>query len=461
MFISLLFLGFFSTIPAQASCPVGQAASKRQAFTVVTGNLADGAPKQGCAVELDRIVYEPMEIVGCYPASDYPEFLKLKTPQGWTHKCFATPPESIVVPAREFIVRDNKRVWPFRPGSLLPFPQPLPMEKAAKAEDCPPLLVPVESAPVEPVIPAKEKQMVNLPVTNVQYYAERKNAIVVLINDLVAAENNLKTLESVEKYHGCLLSQPWEKEQNKIYKQKYRHSLQQAADSFQVPLPLLTCLCGRESRFKKAAVSNTGVKGLCQTTGNTLIDIEKWRSTIPEVNKAWNDFVSGLGKDLEQPWCAKAKLNSQTLAACPSLGFGAGAIYLQYANSRVEKNERFKNVHWQTHELDTLVTLAAAYNLGVGLTVKALRDVNKNKWQRTLLNATCQQFSKDKVRAKSKFKELKGHMVALRSCLQEDNWLDHHGNPLGGECTMDERAIQHQKSRLARFEATIPKECVN
>ena len=338
----------------------------------------------------------------------------------------------------------------------MPFPQPEPMEKSV-TEKCPEVMVPVASEPVE----LASHQVKDMPVLNAKYYGERKDPIVVLINDMVASENNLKNLENVEKYHSCLLSNPWEKKQNEIYKQKYRHSIQEAAHAFDVPLPLLTCLCGRESRFKNQATSHTGVKGLCQTTGNTLKDIEKWRTTIPEVSKAWEYFVKGLGKDLENPGCAKAKLTPETLAVCPSLGFGAAAIYLQYANSRIEKNEKFKNVNWQARDLETLVTIAASYNVGVELTDKALDSVNKNKWQRTLLSATCQQFSKDKSRAKAKFKELKGHMVALRSCIQDDNWLDHHGKPLKAECTKSEAINQHQKSRLARFEASIPTDCAN
>jgi hypothetical protein len=52
-------------------------------------------------------------------------------------------------------------------------------------------------------------------------------------------------------------------------------------------------------------------------------------------------------------------------------------------------------------------------------------------------------------------------MVALRSCMQENNWLDHQGNPLGGECepmnTIETLLVE--TSRLDNFLAGLPQKC--
>lgn len=452
-----LAVGLFTFFPvgAEANCPVGVATARSQGFTIQFGNFVNGSDMRQCEVGLDRAIYEPMEVVGCFPNSEFPEFLQLKAPAGWNHKCFKSPPENFLVPAKQFLVTDPSRVSAFRKGSLMPRPLPGPMVREVEP-DCPPEIVPVASKAVR-----ESKSPPSDGAINSDYYIGRKDPLFLLLNDLMAQENKLKSVEGLEKYHSCLLSQPWEKKQNQVYKDKYRHVMQHAATSFSVPLPLLTCLCGRESRFKTDAVSSTSVKGLCQTTARTLKDVEKWRREIPEVKQAWAGFVDRLDSTLEHKDCATAKITSETIARCPSLGFGAASIYLLYANARVEKNERFKNVSWQTHDLESLITISAAYNVGVELTDKALTDVNKQKWQRTLLNSTCSQFSKDKKRAKSKFKELKEHMIALRSCLQEDNWLDHQGKPLKAECKMSEAMEKHQLARLAKFEGSIPTECGN
>lgn len=408
---------------AEAACPDGRAISRGRNFSALSGNPADGSKLKECDLKNSQLAGVPLEIVGCHPFSEYPRYLLVKPLDGFTHHCFKEPPESILVNSWEF----------FTSNKVAPRLDP----KGDQESGCPEVS----------------------PKTYGGLYNDRKDPIFFLMNDLIASENKLKSAESLEKYHSCLLSNPWEKKQNEIYKTKYRHVLQEAATTFDVPLALLTCLCGRESRFQADAVSSTSVKGLCQTTGRTLMDVEKWRKTIPEVGERWKRFVTDLGKKLEDPSCAQAPINSETIARCPSLGFGAASIYLLYANSRVEKNQRFKNVQWQAHGLENLVTIAASYNVGVELTDRALQDVQSAKWQRTLLSATCKQFSKNKNRAKAKFKELKNHMVALRSCLQEDNWLDHHGKPLKAECSMEEAKVSQQKQRLARFEATIPTDC--
>jgi hypothetical protein len=108
---------------------------------------------------------------------------------------------------------------------------------------------------------------------------------------------------------------------------------------------------------------------------------------------------------------------------------------------------------WSANGLDTLVTLAASYNVGVGFTDKALRHAQRQSWGRKLLNSTCDKFGA------AKFKEVKGHMLSLRSCMKEDSWLDHQGKPLRGECEMDELTERNQLRSLAAYEGSLPGSC--
>lgn len=257
-----------------------------------------------------------------------------------------------------------------------------------------------------------------------------------------AQNNGFKQIGHLEKYHRCLLT--GKKNQYDNYVTRYREIIEDASSAFGLPMALLTCSCGRESLFDAKATSHTNVKGICQNVGASLQDVNRWISIKgSKVQERWKRFLSLLGNKIESKSCLTAGLSQQAVERCPSLGLGAAAVYYSYLYKEATEEESIGSASWDSKSLDTLITLAAANNVGPAR-VKSLRGKKKDKWAKALLAETCQ---KDGL---GKFKEVKAHMLALHSCLIDGSWLDHQGKPLGGECARNNDPVSVAKQQGAR-----------
>jgi hypothetical protein len=417
--IPFLFL-LISTLVRAESCPEGPALSATGSFKIQFGNFVTGQGFRTCDVNDVQMAGLPLEVIGCFPFHESAKYLQVRAPQGWSHPCFQAAPDNFIVHRSDFMLP------PSQPTSRTEIP-------------CP------EALPQSPL--------------SAHYYSGRGNPIALLIQDFQASENNQKTPQEIEKYHRCLLGSQREQARRDAYSQSFRFQIEEASVTFGVPLGLLTCLCGRESRFQANAQSETGAKGLCQATDANLIDVEKWRREIPAIREAYNSYVQKLGNRLEDRSCANAPLSKSLLVRCPSLAFAAASIYLSYGYSRIEGNTRFRDLHWTGQGLGTLVTVAAAYNVGVPFTDRALRSASQNRRENALLLSTCERWGRSEDAGRSKFRELRGHMLSLRACLKQDVWLDHQGRPLGGECTPSALSLANSRASMERFSRTIPESC--
>jgi hypothetical protein len=293
-------------------------------------------------------------------------------------------------------------------------------------------------------------------------YSQRDNAIGLMINDFEAKDNKLKTAGEIEKYHRCLLSDKAERPNEAAYDGHYKFLIAQATETFDVPVGMLTCLCGRESRFEANEVNDeSGATGICQSLDGSLADVERWRQTNPKIKAAWQSFVTHLGPKLEDASCATQPLSPPLLKRCPSLGLGVASIYLKFVYSRVQRNADFGDTTWSAQSVDTLTTVAGAYYAGAGVADKALHGLaDRSMWNRAMMHQVC-------VNAKAKgmtpdwmhtrLSTLRNHMQAVRNCIMAGNWLDHQGNPMGGECK-DANADAQVKS-MKTFRDSLPVEC--
>lgn len=294
-------------------------------------------------------------------------------------------------------------------------------------------------------------------------YEGRDNAIGLLINDHIAEQNKLKTTDQIEKYHACLLSGKKEARQGQDYLTSYRYLIAAASESFNVPIAMLTCLCGRESRFDaRAASGHSDARGICQALGASLADVNRWRTTIPGLKRDWEDYVRRIHARLEDPSCATAPVTHDTLMRCPSLGLGVASLYLRFAYSRVEKGS-FGQGSWDTSTLATLTTVAGAYFAGPGLATKALAKTrDRARWHKALMSEVCFD-AKERGRTRewthTRLSQLRNHMSSVRNCMQADNWLDHQGAPLKGECAMAASHAAQQLQALEKFRGSIPVTC--
>lgn len=423
------------TWEAPEGCPRGPAVSRGSSFDIQFGHANSFSDSRGCAVSRDRVTAAPLRILGCEPVSRSPDLLMVEAPANWNHQCFRGTP----------LERGEKRVFVVK-ASQFRFPHEEVRQQ--QLEDC--------QRERGPVMPAAG---LNLTASS----DSRGSPMARLINDMHAAENGQKSTQEIERYHSCWLRSPngprdLSRNQRSLaaYERNYRHLLTVASEQFGVPVGLLSCLCGRESRFQadvSAGPGGTGARGVCQATNANLEDVQKWRDTIPAVNEAFTGYLRRLQGQglLERPGCATARLTKDNIVACPSLGFAAAATYLSNGYARVQDGQRRigQRMHWQNQSLDTLVTLAASYNMGVGLTVQAMNRQSRASRSHRLLAATCEHFGAAKVQ------EVVGHMVGLRACLQAGTWLDHQGKPLGGECQGNPAENQRQVDALARYRANL------
>lgn len=293
-------------------------------------------------------------------------------------------------------------------------------------------------------------------------YSGRDNAIGLLINDIGAKENKLKTADEIEKYHRCLLSDKAERPNEAAYEGRYRFLIAQATESFDVPVGMLTCLCGRESRFEASEVNDeSGATGICQSLAGSLSDVERWRRTNPKVKAAWEAFVGHLGTKLEDPSCAGRPLSPPLLKRCPSLGLGVASIYLKFVYSRVERDNNFASLTWDRQSVDTLTTVAGAYYAGASVAEKALRNQpNRAYWNRSMMHEVCVEAKANGMTPDwmhTRLSTLRNHMQAVRNCIMAGTWLDHQGNPMGGECHSADSP--DQLKAMQKFRESLPVEC--
>lgn len=413
MYFLLLWL---ATYHAQADCPRGYALARAGSFHAQLGSFVSGQPFEQCAVEDKAVTGTPLEILGCYPHTQDPRYLFVRAPAGWKNKCFPDGTVNIQVLASEFERRDR--------GA----------SPAAAGEECP---------PPEPSAAAA--------------YSGRSSALVYLLNDINAEAHDVKTVAEIERYHSCLLAGKGNAKRNKAYGDRYRYMIGEAAAVSDVPISLLTCLCGRESMFDLGSVSDRGVKGLCQTTGGVLADVNDWRKKYPSAREEFNAYVAKIGGRIEHPSCAKKdlQLTRDVISRCPSLSFIVASIYLKYGYNRIENNTvAYTKIHWMAHDMDTTATLAGGYNVGMQLMARSLKEQGRENWGRALLAGTCGHFGRAKA------EEARGQMMSIRSCLESGNWLDHQGKPLAGEeCAQTPAALANQQAKFENYEKSLPIKC--
>jgi hypothetical protein len=291
-------------------------------------------------------------------------------------------------------------------------------------------------------------------------YEGRDNVIGLMINDMNATDNKLKPADQIEKYHRCLLSDKSERAQGKSYDELYKYQIAVATENFNVPVGMLTCLCGRESRFDAhSANDESSARGICQAMSESLADVKKWITVNPEIKAKWTAYVARLGKRLEHADCATSPLSAEVLMRCPSLGLGVASVYLTYVYSRVEKGSAKDD--WNAQGLNTLVAVAGSYFAGPGFASRALKKGSgRGRWPAALMESQCE-YAKEKKKTQAwvntRLNTLRNHMVSIRNCVQADNWLDHQGKPMHGECESPGHA--NQLKELEKFRASLPMSC--
>lgn len=322
------------------------------------------------------------------------------------------------------------------------------------------LLLPLSASSAEPSNP-KDCADCGVKGTSKFRYEGRDNVIGLMINDMNAGDNKLKTADQIEKYHRCLLSGKSERSQGKSYDELYKHQIAVATESFNVPVGMLTCLCGRESRFDaRSANGESSARGICQAMSDSLSDVKRWISEIPALKNSWQGYLGRLGKRLEHADCATSPLNAELLMRCPSLGLGVASVYLSYVYSRVEKSGSLTKNQWDAQGLETIVSVAGSYFAGPGFADKALKSKNRAAWPASLMESQCnfaKEKKKDQAWVNTRLNTLRNHMVSVRNCVQADNWLDHQGKPLRGECESSGSAAQQKE--LDKFRASLSMSC--
>lgn len=412
-----LLLLLFPLLAWANDCPKGFAVSKRSEFYV---QIRDDLARYGyrnCTVEKDEIVGTPLEIVGCDPWRGDPNMLFVKVPEGWTNKCFSYPQKILRVYANQFEFQKKEA------------PAPAPAELADCAEE--------QEETLDPDI------------------AAGMSSILRIIESDYAQMYGFKQIGHLEKYHRCLLTGAGKKNQYDNYVSRYREIIEDASTAFKLPMALLTCSCGRESMFDAKAVSHTNVRGICQNIGPSLSDVNRWINIKgSEIQKRWQHFLQLLGDKIEYKSCLRAELNQRTVEHCPSLGLGAASVYFSYLYKEATEEESIGKASWDSKHLETLITLAAANNVGPAR-LKAIHGKKRERWAKALLKETC-----DKDGA-GKFEEVREHMLSLHSCLMEGSWLDHQGKPLAGECKRlnTPESVAAQKADRAAFAAQLPSSC--
>ncbi|MCO5142515.1 MAG: hypothetical protein M9962_05435 [Oligoflexia bacterium] len=414
-----MFLFFISLLLIQkialASCPVGEVIPNDVNIDLVFTTFgAQESPRQ-CTTSTDDLEL-PLQIEGCYPVGGNPEYLVVRAKRAWNNKCFKDPSATFTVKASQFFIMTS--------------------QDAHDLKTC-------NAAMPESIEKQKEIETVKV------LYEGRDNPVGLLINDINAAENSLKSVEEIEKYNSCIARQSGQSERDN-YKESFRFFFEAASVDFGVPLSLMNCLCGRESKFDHKA-ANGSARGLCQAMEGNLSDINRWIQKVPELKSSWSSYLNRISK-YSSPSCRTDKLTQSKIMECPELAVGAAAVYLVYGYSRIEGNGSMRNNIWNSHELSSMIAIGASYNVGVGTAMKAVKRARgRSGWDRALLQQTCDDFSS------VKFNEVRGHIVSLRNCMVQGSWLDHQGKLMKGNCVFaDDEEKEFHLALAKKYENSLP-----
>lgn len=302
--------------------------------------------------------------------------------------------------------------------------------------------------------------------------------IATAIDDSNNENTGAKTSEGIYKFHSCLLSEDGtEQTQKKKYLENYRALISYANREFQVPISLLTCTCGRESRFEAGARNPGGAAGICQATGPFIDEINSFIAKPGPLRDQWKAYLISTQGRGEPEDCralnadgSPLPLTKARVVRCPSLGLGSAAMYLRHIFARLEGKRHVMTIEdWQKQNVASFVAASGAFNVGVSFADSVLNGVDRSHWPEVLLTRTCQSWrvtsanpaerKKQLQRAQDKFYELRGHLIALRNCLQKDNYLNHQGEPLGGECADLKISQQSQLASFKAFDESLPAGC--
>lgn len=222
-------------------------------------------------------------------------------------------------------------------------------------------------------------------------------------------------------------------------------------DGFQLEAnpAMMRCLIRRESGFIsdiKAEGVNGGATGLGQHTDINVRHIKQrlaqkgsWERTL------WNDFFKKAKSTKEgQALLAKCpqtsggqepKFETKEDAKCPLQSMAASHIYnLQVQRELRVSGKEYKNISPE-HMLDYQVAVGAAYNVGDQAASSAIEDLGIKGWLKAILT-----FGQANAKNSEKKKEVPAHILALKNCMQANNWKPMHPNdrPQGGVCSQSE-----------------------
>lgn len=308
------------------------------------------------------------------------------------------------------------------------------------------------------------------------------DSLAVFMDDLHHEGTGIKSSQEIKNYHDCLLSEgrymrngkevDLEKAQREAYNESFRANIGLAYRHFGVPVSLLSCTCGRESRFNADLRHGKGAAGACQATGAFVDEVNRFINKDPKVRREWQAYLSSV--KLESPDCAKTPITKDRVVACPSLAIGTTAIYMRHIMGRLigyPDLERMSPLDWEKQNLNTYVALSGAFNVGVTFADEKLSGVsNREDWDRVLLAKTCNwlvrsedpaERARQAQRAQEKFQEARGHLIAIRNCLQKGSNLNHQGKPMGGACALPAGEQQKQLKDFENYKARLPASCQN
>lgn len=458
--ISLLLL---SGPNSWGACPVGDLARLSNENVPLTFDWAQGsgAPKKCTITNTNALKTYPAKIVGCLANEHGEEQFLLEPSATLPNNCTSAPITRLYLPTTHFLVEANdlaKRT--FQKGK-----NPPPESRALKME-------------AKPTRPSPSSENPSLPQrTNFSGPEDRREAyyrgdgIGTLLDDVRFQGRNIKSSQDVDKYHMCLLTkEKAERPFAEKYYKEYRALISYASVNFGVPNSILSCTCGRESRFNGKLKDRLGAAGVCQATGDFLDEVNRFIAKPGEMRDAWKSYMASIENRLESPECKNTPITKEMILKCPSLGIGTTSLYLRHIFSRLEgrTNNKMNEEDWNKQTLESLIAVSGAYNVGVTFADNVLGNVlDRRQWPRTLLQKTCESWlvrstdpGQRKLqidRAKDKFAELKGHLLALRNCLKKDVAIGHQGELLGGDCAPrnPEKQVRDQET----FLNSLPKKC--
>lgn len=464
--MTALIVGALVPTAQAVECPVGRwvkATTTEMQFPWRLGNTN----KECQIMNPEALVNQGAVVVGCVPGERGTSYI-VEPQSRILNNCFSFEQKRFSFPASSFAVQAEAP--PVRTAEVSRRIQPRADNLPATSPDTS-LAAPSGTTEASETAPVNRRWTDEERRQNQLDSYRRGDPVSVLLDDLMIENTGIKGSEDIDRYHMCLLSQnPGEKSQREKYYENYRAMIAFANRSFRVPIGLLTCTCGRESRFDGRA-KNGGATGVCQATGSFLTEVNKWIARPGKIQNEWRAYIDSLGDRLEHSSCRNLPVTKEMIARCPSLGLGTSSIYLRHIFARFEgKRDEMSDEDWARQSVESFAVASGAYNVGVTFADNVLDGVSDRKrWPQHLLKKTCESWlvrsedpakrRRELARAEDKFKELKNHLVALRNCLQKENYLDHQGNPMRGECGGTEAQKKKQVAGLERFKSSLPARC--